>query len=129
MKKDDSFKTLLLMVPELKKVYNTLLPADQLKTMPDSIKLSLQKDIQTFIRTCLINKILSGFIKTIRSDISEYVSDILNLQSMEKLKKRLITIYDAQGLKISDEEAESMIENIDNLMKQVINNMQGENNG
>lgn len=129
MEKQDSFQALLSMSPELKKAYDTLLPEDISKHLHKEAQTSLQKSIKTFIRILIINSILKDFIQITRSDISMYVSDILNLQSTEKLKKHLISFYSKPGVKISEEEAENMIENMDILIKQLINNIKGENNG
>ncbi len=129
MEKYDSFQALLSMSPELKKVYDTLLPEDISKHLHKEALTHLQESIKTFIRTLMINNILKDFIQITRSDISMYVSDILNLQSTEKLKKHLISIYSKPGVNISEEEAENMIENMDILIKQLINNIKGENNG
>lgn len=129
MEKQDSFQALLSMSPELKKAYDTLLPEDISKHLHKEALTYLQESIKTFIRTLIINSILKDFIQITRSDISMYVSDILNLQSTEKLKKHLMSLYNKQGVKISEEEAENMIENMDIYIKQVIDNIQGENNG
>lgn len=129
MKKDDSFQALLSMTPGLKEAYEILLPETMSKHLQKKTLISLKKFIKTFITTLIINNISKDFIRKTRADISMYVSDILNLQSSEKLKRLLISNYGKRGIHISEEAVESMLEDIDIYVKQVINYVQGENNG
>lgn len=116
MEKYDSFQALLSMSPELKKVYDTLLPEDLLQNMPEHIKTPLQKRVQEFIKDIIKNRIFVLFFKTVKTNVSEYIADVINPSEIEQLKSYLIRYYKKINLSLSEADLDNAVQNIFNMV-------------
>jgi hypothetical protein len=116
MEKQDSFQALLSMSPELKKAYDTLLPEDLLQNMPEHIKTPLQKRVQEFIKDIIKNRIFVLFFKTVKTNVSEYIADVINPSEIEQLKSYLIRYYKKINLSLSEADLDNAVQNIFNMV-------------